>query len=91
MKVFGAKRTGGWSGGVILVAANSVEEAIVTASKNPEIGYMFHWEDEYFDSHVGDFVFFSSDYYPKESWKEIENLMWNGDEPKVIIEDGYTE
>lgn len=91
MKVFGAKRTDGYSGGVILVAANSIEEAIVTASKNPETEYMFHWEDEYFDTHVGNFEFFSSDYYPKENWKEIENLMWNGDEPQVIIEGGYTE
>ena len=91
MKVFGAKRSGGYSGGVILVAADSLEEAVLTASKDPLFEWRFDWLDEDYKSHDGDLKYFHSCYYPLENWKEIDGLTWSGDKPVVIIEGGYTE
>ena len=39
MKVFGCKRNGGYSGGLIIVAANSLNEAFETFAKD----YRYRW------------------------------------------------
>ena len=91
MRVFGAKRIGGYSGGVILVAANTIEEAILTASKDAKYEWMFEWYDDDYNFHEGDLRYMTSEYYPIENWSEIKDLTWNGNEPTVIIEDGYSE
>lgn len=93
MKVFGAKRTGGYSGGVIMVAAHSLEEAIKVAATNEQTRWMFDWIDE-----EGKWAYegapgarMVSDYYPYENWQEFPQLEYLGNEPCVIIEDGHTE
>lgn len=39
MKVFGCKRTGGYSGGLIIAAANNLNEAFETFAEN----YRYRW------------------------------------------------
>lgn len=39
MKVFGCKRSGGYSGGLIIVAANNLNEAFETFAKD----YRYRW------------------------------------------------
>jgi len=82
MKVFGCYRTGGYSGGLILAAGNTLDEAYNAYLKDPKYSWM-HWEidtDEY-DEY----------YYPKLNWMEFSELEAKCDVPKVICEDGYTE
>ena len=48
LDVFACKRSGGYSGGVIVVAANSIEEAIGTAVRdgyNNEINQYYQYND----------------------------------------------
>ena len=45
MKVFGCTREGGYSGGIILVAANSIEEAIDVYRNDSDYDYQWY-EDE---------------------------------------------
>lgn len=90
MKVFGAKRTEIYSGGIILVAANSLEDAILAVSKDTKVSWMFSWWDIELKEHVGDLKYMKSYYYPLENWEEIKHLTWDGDEPTIIIEDGYS-
>ena len=91
MKVYGAKRYQGYSGGVMLVAANSLEEALLTAASDPDSEWIFHWYDEDYNDHQGDLKYLASDVYPMENWFEVNGLSWNGDKPTVIIENGYSE
>lgn len=94
MKVFCAKRDGSYSGGLILVAANDKEEAILTAARTEKYKWMFDWVDDngnciYEDD--GNTQHIHSNYYPIERWHEVENLEYKGNTPTVIIEDGYSE
>ena len=43
MKVFGCKRSGGYSGGLIIVAANSLNEAFETFAKDDRYEWMIVW------------------------------------------------
>lgn len=81
MKVWINKRTGGYSGGMILVAANNKEEA----------HEVFH-ADAHFASYwdTMDGVTCDSHYLPG-NWEVVPELEYNGDLPCVIAEDGYTE
>lgn len=89
MKVFINKRTGGYSGGLAVVAANNAEEAHKVFCLN-------FWNVNYFDkdgNYCGkeDAVKFDCYYYQPEKWEEVPCLTANVAEPTVITEDGYTE
>ena len=82
MKVFMQKRQGGYSGGMILVAANSEEEAHKVFHQDKDLAYMW---DAYCDGTVCDY------YYKPGDWKEVPNLWYAGVKPCVIAEEGYAE
>lgn len=91
MKVFGCKCNITYGGGLILVAANNVEEAFLTASIDEKVNYMFDWaDDDYMWCEPdGNIDHCKSDKYPFEKWFEVEHLSTDLTEPKVIIEDSY--
>ena len=82
MKVFGCTREGGYSGGIILVAANSIEEALEAYRNDSD--YDFDW-NEYEEGKIDYY------YYQPERWKEYPQLTYNGDKPCVILEEGCSE
>lgn len=90
MKVFMCKRQGGYSGGLAVVAANSVEEAFKTFCEKPDNDWMV---DKYTDDfkYTDDSAKCFSDYYPIDEWFESKVLTANVDKPCVIMEDGYSE
>ena len=92
MKVFACKRQMSYSGGLILVAAPTKEEAFMTAVKSP-LNYLFKMfgKDGYYVSDPEEAETITTDYYPLEDWYEIENLTAQVSKPQVIEEDGYTE
>jgi len=84
MKVFCCRNQYSYGGGLILVAANTKEEAFNTASVDKDTNYFFY-EIEY---NTGIFI---SDTYPLNMWFEVEHLSTDLTEPQVIIEDHYSE
>ena len=44
MKVFGCRNQKSFGGGLVLVAANTKEEAYLLAAMNEELSYLFEWE-----------------------------------------------
>ena len=82
MKVFGCTREGGYTGGIILVAANSIEEALEAYRNDSDYDWQW-WEYE-----EGE-IYYS--YYEPKRWKEYPQLEYKGDKPCVILEEGYTE
>ena len=82
MKVFGCTREGNYTGGIILVAANSIEEALEVYRNDSD--YDCHW-DEYEEGKIDYY------YYQPKRWREYPQLTYNGDKPCVILEEGYTE
>ena len=91
MKVFACERYGSYSGGVAMVAANSKEEAF----------YVFHsdslyvWMLDNTDIETGDVTTdisrCDSYYYKRANWFEMPELTADVEEPRIIIEDGYSE
>ena len=81
MKVFVNKRTGNYSGGMILVAANSKEEA--HKAFHGDYDYLYMWDE--WDGITVD------KYYQPENWEEIKGMTCDVDTPCVIDEDGYSE
>lgn len=84
MKVFMCKRAGGYSGGLAVVAANSIEEAFKTFFENKDYNCMVDKCDE-------DCTKWHAYYYQMEYWFECTVLTANVDKPCVIMEDGYSE
>lgn len=82
MKIFACKRQGGYSGGLIIVAAKTKEEAFFTAANSNEISYWFHKLDD------GSIY---CDIYPIDKWEEVKHLSTDLKEQQVILEDGYTD
>lgn len=82
MKVFGCTREGGYTGGIILVAANSMEEALEAYRNDSDYDYQWY---EYEKGKI------DYEYYQPERWKEYPQLEYKGDKPCVILEEGYTE
>ena len=82
MKVFCCKNQCSYGGGLILVAANTVEEAFSIASLDEDTNWLFYTINS------GELV---SDTYPINEWFEVEHLSTDLSEPQVIIEDHYTE
>lgn len=93
MKVFGCKRQGDYSGGVILVAANSVEEAFRVASTSQDCDYLFdsYNKNGMWASKDDPDATIVSDSYPIEKWKEYKRLSCECDEPVVILQESYRE
>lgn len=91
MKVFGCKRSGGYSGGLIIVAANSLDEAFETFAKNGRYEWMIKWFDFDTSKIIEDVTKVDSNTYPRDDWFEIPELVANVDSPRVISEGGYTE
>lgn len=81
MKVFINYRNALYGGGMILVAANTVEEAIEAFHEDPKYSYLW-------DCYGGDFYEY---YYHADSWEEFPNVIANVDKPQVLAEGGYTE
>jgi hypothetical protein len=90
MKVFMCQRRSGYSGGLAVVAANSVEEAFKTFFDDPDYDWMVDKSDEYYNQ-TDDFTKWHSDYYPLKKWFECKMLTANVETPCVIMEDGYSE
>ena len=94
MKVFMCQRQMGYSGGLAVVAANSVEEAFKTFFEDEEYAWMVSkwvYTDKYTEEYTADTTKWRSKYYPIEKWFECKVLTANVDKPCVIMEDGYTE
>ncbi len=87
MKVYGCENDLMYGGGLILVAANTIEEAYLTAATDDRTSDLFHW--------VGDeepnFNYYVSATYPLGEWREIEHLSTDLSKPQVIIENHYSE
>ena len=81
MKVFINVRSGSYSGGMILVAANTKEEAIKAFREDEDYDWMWdEMEDGIYDM-----------YYGEDGWMESTVLTANVDTPQVIAENGYSE
>ena len=82
-----------YGGGLVLVVANTKEEAYLTAAMDDKLSYLFEWADDDYmwcepDGNINHCI---SNTYPLGKWKEIEHLSTDLTEPKVIIEDHYSE
>lgn len=85
MKVYVNYRDGSYSGGMMLVAANSAEEAHKTFHADKRFGYMWDvwsWEDP---------PYVLDEYYKPDNWELIPMLEAHVDKPQVLAEAGYTE
>jgi hypothetical protein len=93
MKVFGCRNQYSSGGGLILVAANTKEEAYLTAAMDEKISYMFVWVgDDYMRCEPdGNINHCKSVEYPLEKWFESKHLSIDLTEPKVISENHYSE
>lgn len=83
-----------YGGGLILVAANTKEDAYLTAAYDNETSYLFDWFDDndvYNYEPDGNINHCISDTYPFEKWYEVEHLSADLSEPQIIIEDHYSE
>lgn len=85
MKVWINKRSGGYSGGMILVAANSAEEAHKAFHDDPYLKWMWNDISREEPPRTDDY------YYQLEGWEEMPMLEANVDKPQVLEEAGYTE
>lgn len=89
LKLFAAKRESGYSGGLIVVAANSIDEAYKTYLEwveSTDNAHRLYERYEYVDGSVDVY-----DKYPKDKWYEIPAVKVICDESRVIDEGGYTE
>ena len=91
MKVFGCKRSGGYSGGLIIVAANSLDEAFETFAKDDRYEWMIDWFDFDTNQYTVDVTKVDSDIYSRDNWFEVPELVANVDSPRIISEGGYTD
>lgn len=91
MKVFMCKREGSYSGGLAVVAANSIEEAFKTFFEDKDYEWMMDKYDIDTYEYTDDCTKWRPYYYQKELWFECKVLTANVDKPCVIMEDGYTE
>ena len=90
MKVFMCQRQGSYSGGLVVVAANSAEEAFKTFAEDDIYDWMVNKCDEDYNL-TDDFTKWHSYYYPLKKWFLCGSLTANVDKPCVIMEGGYSE
>lgn len=89
MKVWINKCFCSYGGGMILVAANTAEEAHETFHDDERFRWM--WSDNGFlddECEISDEEDF---YYLPSTWRCLENVTANVDSPQVIDEDSYQE
>lgn len=93
MKVFCCKDQESYGGGLILVAANTKEEAYLVAATNEGTECLFSWENNegWWCEPDGNIDHCTSYTYPLDRWFEAEHLSTDLTEAKVIIESHYTE
>jgi len=80
--VYRCFRQGAYAGGVILVAARSVQEAFDTLGNCKELNYMTYENED------GELV---SDGYPISKWELVPDLHVDAVTPHVILENSYAE
>ena len=90
MKVFMNKRQGDYTGGLLLVAANSVQEAHELCLNSEDMEYVY-WEDGYDYDTDKHFKMPAYNCYDWEGWEEVPNLYYAGVKPCIIAEEGYNE
>lgn len=89
MKVFACKRSRSWSGGVALVAANSVEEAFTLFFNDPNYEV---YVNKFINGEFTDDIYKWETYeYNLKDWFELPMLIANVETPQIILENGYTE
>lgn len=93
MKVFACRNQQQYGGGLVLVSANTKEEAYLTAAMDDKLSYLFDWvdDDDTWCKPDGNINHCTSYSYPLYEWFEMKYLSTDFAEPKVIIEDHYTE
>ena len=93
MKVFCCKNQWPHGGGLILVAANSKEEAYFVAAYDDKTSHLFDWaDDDYLWCEPdGNINHCTSYIYPLGKWFEVEHLSADLSEPQIIVEDQYSE
>lgn len=93
MKVFGCRNQWSYGGGLVLVAADTKEEAYLIAAMDDKLNYLFDWlDDDYIWCEPdGNINHCKSDTYPFEKWFEVEHLSTDLAKPAIIIEDHYSE
>ena len=79
MKVWMNKRYEDYGGGMILVAANTAEEAHEALMKDENLCYLGK-----------DVPYYGITYFPG-NWQEMPMLEARVDKPQVLAEEGYTE
>lgn len=89
MKVWINKYIGGYGGGMIIVAANSADEAHKTFHKDENFRWM--WEDNGFVDEECEIDDERDFIYLRSNWYCLENVVANVDTPQVLAEDSYTE
>lgn len=89
MKVWINKRTGGYSGGLLLVAANSAQEAHELCLNSEKMEH-FYWE-WYYGEDEDETEQEVYNRYDWGSWQEVPNLYYAGVNPCIIAEEGYNE
>lgn len=90
MKVFCCKvAPDQWAGGIILVAADSRNEAFSIAAKDPNTFVHFEFKDKkgrlVDDWHQAARI--TSKLYPIEKWFQVLELIANVDTPRVLMEE----
>lgn len=90
MKVFMNKRQGDYTGGLLLVAANSAQEAHELCLNSDELEYAYweYWYDYETDSNIKIPAY---NCYKWDGWQEVPNLWYAGVKPYIIAEEGYYE
>ena len=87
MKVFMNKRQGDYTGGLLLVAANSAQEAHELCVNSKKM-WRIYWVDYMSENRDKTPI---DDFYKWDGWEEIPNLWYDGVKPCIIAEEGYTE
>lgn len=90
MKVFMNKRQGEYTGGLLLVAANSAEEAHELCLNTEELEDIY-WERGYECPTAEHIKAPAYNCYKWDEWQEVPNLLYDGVNPCIIAEEGYTE
>ena len=79
---------GGYCGGVVLVAANSKEEAFLTAAtSNDNVHYWFDWVTKRggYAQPFSEDAKCQSDFFPFDCWEEYEHLSSDYSKPTLIV------
>lgn len=91
MKVFMCKRSGGYSGGLAVVAANTREEAFLVLHSHGDFAHLIDNLDMETGCFTRDIAKCNSYDYKREDWFEVPILSADTIVPRVIEEAGYSE